>query len=134
MADPVTAVRLDAQRVRDILETCLYKDGEDTTGHVPVRGVVVNFGFRPAGLEARRAEIIALMSELPDQFMHSKAGGWSFLNACQDRHGTQWGEHRDIEALVCLGIGIGRAKWLFPREMWSAFPGGMPYFVVLDGE
>ena len=77
-------------------------------------------------------EILATLMELPPQFRMSEGGGWSFLNACNDRDGNLWGQHINIEQLLLLGIGAGLAKILLPREMWKALPGGMPYFGVLD--
>ena len=35
-----------------------------------------------------------------------------------------------MEQLLTLGIGLGYAKYLMPREMWKMFPGGMPYFQI----
>jgi hypothetical protein len=61
----------------------------------------------------------------------SGGGGWSFLNFCQDRHGTLWtGMHQTCEELIVLGIGLGMVKWCLPRGMWDALPGGMPYLVI----
>lgn len=58
--------------------------------------------------------------------------GSSFLNACVDRDGVQWGEHVNVDELVMLGQGIGKLKFCLPRERWDVFPGGMPYIVYLD--
>jgi len=69
---------------------------------------------------------------LPEQFKGSAGGGWSFLNACDDKHGNQWTDlHLRMEQLFQLGIGIGKVKCLMPRAMWSALPGGMPYYAVI---
>ena len=38
--------------------------------------------------------------------------------------------HQTQEQPVQLGIAIGEVEYRLPREMWSAFPGGMPYFMV----
>lgn len=51
---------------------------------------------------------------------------------CLFRDGEQWGEHRNIEQLLVLGIGTKQAKMLMPRDTWAALPGGMPYFMVCD--
>ncbi len=67
---------------------------------------------------------------LPDSFQASGGGGMSFLNACMDRNGVQWGEHRDIEQLFCLGTALKLCSLCLPRDMWDALPGGMPYYVV----
>jgi hypothetical protein len=39
-----------------------------------------------------------------------------------------------MEMLFCLGIGMGLAKWLLPKNMWSALPGGMPYVGITLGD
>jgi hypothetical protein len=54
----------------------------------------------------------------------------SFLNACMTKDDNQWGEHQNMEQLLALGIAIGYARILLPRNMWSVLPGGVPYFSV----
>ena len=76
-----------------------------------------------------------MLGELPDEFHQVGGGGWSFLNACNNRHGELWtGEHRIMELLVMLGIGIGRVRFVMPRDLWSEMPGGMPYFMVTGSD
>jgi len=58
-------------------------------------------------------------------------GGWTFLNACQDKHGRLWtGLHQTVEKLFLLGMATGKAKCLLPREVWPMLPGGLPYFAI----
>lgn len=122
---------LSAERVEAVFVDCLYKDGEDTSDHIPAEGIVSTAGFKPSKIEQYRDEIHNMLGELPDNFRSSGGGGWSFLNACMDKHGYQWtGLHRTMEHLVQLGIATGEVEYLLPREMWSALPGGMPYFAV----
>jgi hypothetical protein len=128
----MTGYQLKAERVHAIVTDCLFKDGEDTTGFIKAEGVRMTIGFHPGRLKSHEAEIERMLCELPEQFFQSTGGGWTFLNACMDREGRQWGEHRDIDGLVVLGIGIGRVKYSMPRDMWNILPGGMPYFTVLD--
>ena len=124
-------VTLNPERVNAVFMDCLFRDGEDTSKHVKAEGIVRNVEFHPERLESHRAEIVAMLDELPEQFQEKSGGGWSFLNACNDKHGNQWtGLHQTMEQLFQLGIGIGKVKSLIPREMWSALPGGMPYYVV----
>lgn len=137
---------IDANRVEEILKDCLYDESEVQTfkdnnmeGHavpadaVPAEGIMARFLFNPAKLEANRAEITDMLLQLPEPFMKSKGGGWSFLQACVDKNGEQWtGLHQTMDRLFTLGIAIGRAKNLLPRAIWSAMPGGMPYFMVID--
>jgi hypothetical protein len=82
-------------------------------------------------VEARRTEIGDMLAELPDQFRKSGGGGWSFLNACEDRYGRQWtGMHQVMEALFLVGIAAGLVTEPFGREMREALPGGMPFYRV----
>lgn len=99
---------------------------------VEVHGVVAGFGLHPERLKEKEPEIIALLEELPDEFKTIGGGGHSFLNLCNDKHGTQWADtHKTCDALLCLGIAIGKAEILMPRELWGALPGGMPYISIL---
>lgn len=122
---------LNSDRVEKVLLACLHDDGEDTSNAVIVEGIVGPFGFRLDRLEENRPTIKEMLAELPDEFMASGGGGWSFLNACDDRHGEQWtGMHRAMDQLFCLGRGIGVVDEVLPREMWGALPGGMPYYRI----
>lgn len=132
---------IDATEVYTTFMDCLYSDeevakfGQEVLAAkcVTVQGIFHTFGFNPDKLEKHKDRIFQILLEFPDQFMSSKGGGWSFLNACNDKEGNQWGEHQNMEQLICLGIAIGKAKWMImPRPVWKTLPGGMPYFVVLD--
>lgn len=127
-----TATKLDSTRLHKIFTECLFNDGEDSTNHVKAEGIMRTYGFHPERLESHREEIVRMLMELPDDFMKTKGGGMSFLNACMDRHGNHWAEHATMELLFTLGIAIGKAKCLLPRDMWSALPGGMPYYCIDD--
>lgn len=113
-----------AKKVEELMLDCL-NGSED--GALRVDGIVRNFGFSPVKIDQHREEIRALLNEMPDTFHKGKGDGWSFLNLCNDKLGNQWGEHRDMEALVALGIAAGMASYLLPRDMWSILPGGVPY-------
>ena len=122
---------LTAQHVEAVFMDCLLKDGEDTSDHIVAEGIVRTVGFHPDRIEEHRQEIHDMLAELPDEFKTSGGGGYSFLNACMDKHGNQWtGLHLTQEQLVQLGIAIGEVEYCLPRDMWVAFPGGMPYFIV----
>ena len=122
---------LDPERVDTIFRDCLFQDGEDTSGYIKAEGITRNVDFHPERLENHRAEIEAMLGELPAQFQESGGGGWSFLGACNDRHGNQWtGFHHPMQQLFQLGIGINKVECQFPREMWGALPGGMPYYII----
>lgn len=127
-------VILTADRVHAIMIDCLFKNEElvDRTppdGAVLVDGVVNKFGLHPERLAAHKAEVETLLAELPDSFRGKN--GDSFLNAFLDRNGRHWGEHRDMQALMVLGAGLGLV-WVLPREMWRLCPGGVPLFGIKD--
>lgn len=124
-------MELTAENVNKVFMDCLFKDGEDTTTHVAVEGIVTNVGFNPTRLDSHKQDIADMLDMLPDSFKQSGGGGMTFLNACMDNNDIQWGEHRDMEQLVLLGIATKKAKFLMPRDMWQVCPGGMPYFVVM---
>ncbi len=123
---------LTPHHVEAVFKACLFKDGEDTSDHIVAEGIVHTVGFHPGRIEERRQEIHDMLAELPDEFKTSGGGGYSFLNACLDRHGNQWtgGLHQAQEQLVQLGIAIGEVEYCLPRDMWSVLPGGVPYFMV----
>lgn len=122
---------IDPERVEAVFMDCLFAEGEDHSIHVVCEGVVRPVGMNPAKLEKHRREIIAMLSMLPREFLADGGGGWSFLNACNDKNGEQWtGSHARMEQLFQLGQGIGAVKSLLPRETWPILPGGVPYFMV----
>lgn len=122
---------LTAKRVNEIFLDCLFRDGEDTSNHVKAEGIMTTVGFHPERLDSHKAEVETMLGELPSEFQMQGGGGMSFLNACVDKHGEQWtGHHPTMEQLFQLGIAIGKVAYIFPKEMWSVLPGGMPYYVI----
>ena len=116
---------LNPEIVHFIVAQCLNGQAE---GALMVEGLVSTYGFNPAALEEHRPMIQAMIDKLPETFFPETGGGWSFLQMAADRDGRQWAsEHRTMEGLVVLAIGIGKAKYLLPREFWSTLPGGVPY-------
>lgn len=128
-------MKLTSQNVDAVIKDCLYKKDEDPIDAVIVSGVMLNIGFNPIKLKEHEEDILSMLEELPNQFMKNNGGGgWSFLNACIDKNGSQWGEHQDIDALICLGLAINKVEFQMPKAMWSILPGGMPYFSVNNNE
>jgi hypothetical protein len=123
-------MELSTERVEELFKRCLAATADQG---VVVQGIVNTAAFSPQALKDCREQIAALLAELPEQFRESDGGGWSFLNACDDKHGRQWTSfHRAMEQLFMLGLASGQVKELLPRDMWAALPGGMPYYVVLN--
>jgi len=136
-------MELTVENVRETVKKCLpAKDelsaeqiaiaekGEALEGYVRGDGVRGRFLFNKAKLEKEKDNIVLMLRQLPHQFMKDQGGGWSFVNACVTEKGDQWGEQRDIDDLVCLGVALGVVSFPLPREHWSMLPGGMPYFCV----
>lgn len=122
---------LTSEGVDDMMRKCLFADSESMDGALMVEGIVNNYAFHPDRIKENAVAISEMLSELPDEFQASKGGGWSFLNACMDRHGNQWtGLHQQQERLFVLGIASGKARWLMPRKMWKMLPGSLPYVSV----
>jgi len=123
-------MKLTVKNVNEVFDNC-FTSIKDSNNIIIVNGIVNIFGFYKDKLELHKEDIESMLSELPEQFQEEKGGGWTFLNACDRKDGSQWtGEHRNMEMLFCMGIGLGIVNWLMPREMWSAFPGNMPYVVI----
>jgi hypothetical protein len=124
---------LNPQHVEEVFEACLAH-GEASHPTCTVQGIVHTAHFAVDELQRRKKEIGGMLAQLPAEFTPCEAGGaggWSFLNACQDRDGNQWtGLHLTMEQLVLLGLGTDQVAWCLPRDMWTALPGQMPYFVV----
>src|SRR5260370_25055058 len=126
----MNAALLTAERVEELFRQCLAATAgqEDAS---TMQGIVNGAASRPEAIENHKEDIGRLLAELPEPFQESGGGGWSFLNACNDRHGHQWtGLHTTMEHLFMLGLASGQVTELLPRDMWSALPGGMPYYLV----
>ena len=126
---------LSSQGVQDTVLACLYRDSEmDGEGKVAagqpdpilIKGVVTQFGFHPERVAAQESRIREMLGELPSEFSE----GHSFLVACDDKHGNQWGSHLSMDMLFCLGMAIGAVEYCTPRDLWAMLPGGMPYLKV----
>lgn len=121
---------LEANKVQELFDKCAMKDIDPES--VLIKAAVGVASMLPSKLKEHKEEIRELLMELPEQFRASSGGGWSFLNACMDKNGRQWGEHNHIDMLLVLGLGIGLVEFCLPRDMWECLPGGVPYFVIKD--
>lgn len=125
---------LNPETVQTLMRLCLHDfNGPNKEVHV-VEGITRRFAFDPKMIDENKDQIGNLVNELPAPFMISTGGGWSFLMACEDKHGNQWtGDHAVMEELFALGMAAGKVKCLLTdREMWSTLPGGVPYYAVLS--
>ncbi len=133
MPDAMTTI--DPEQVSAIFMDCLFKEGEDTSGHVIAEGLTTDVGFHPRRLEGHKQTVGEILTLLPNEFLSVErggGGGWSFLNACNDVNGNQWtGFHKTVEQLMLLGLATGQVEYQLPKKMWALLPGKMPYFSVV---
>ena len=123
-------MKLTAKRVHELIIDSLGGVAPNPEKTIIAEGITCTFGFNVDKLATHKQEIIDLLNELPDSFKEKSGGGCSFLQACVDKNGNQWGEHHSMEELFCLGIAIGKVENLLPRDMWEMLPGGVPYYVI----
>ena len=123
-------MKLTSDKVREIFMDCLFRENESHDDYINIEGITMNIGLHPGRVESHKAEIEELLDELNPNFRKDVGGGWSFLKWCTDKEGHQWGEHRNGEELAILGMAIGKVKYLFPRNIWGALPGSVPYLMI----
>lgn len=124
---------LNPERVTATTKACLFSNKEDSKedNTIVVKGIIRNFEFNRKAIKEHKGTILLMLEELDPTFFTDKGGGWSFLNACNDKNGELWtGLHSVMEELFCLGMAAGFVKELLPREFWKALPGGMPYYGI----
>lgn len=126
---------IDPSKVEEVFGDSLAEDLDpDDVNYREIEGIVHPVAFDMRKLLMHHDEVAEMLSWLPMTYRPPSVGGgggWSFLNACNDKDDHQWtGLHWTMEMLVQLGIGLGMAAWLGSRDLWPAFPGGMPYFSV----
>lgn len=126
---------IDPSHVQEVYSVCLAEGLSPESPHyVTVEGIVHTTAFDKRKLDAHAEDVAEMLSWLPLPYRPLSVGGgggWSFLNACDDKDGNQWtGLHWTMEMLFQLGIGLGMADWILERDMWPVFPGGMPYVSV----
>jgi hypothetical protein len=124
-------MELTAENVNRVFMDCLFGDNENHDGAVLAEGVTMNVGFHPVRLKRHETEIHEMLKQLPDAFQKNGGGGMSFLEACYDKSGRHWAEHKTMQELFLLGIASGKAEYCLPRDLWKVLPGCMPYITVL---
>jgi hypothetical protein len=123
-------MQLTSENVSQVFLHCLFKEGEDTSNHVAVKGITLSVGFHPERLKEKSSQIDDLLDQLPVEFHEKGGGGMSFLQSGIDKNGRHWGEHKNMQELFLLGVGTGRIAKPFPDELVDSLPGGVPYFIV----
>ena len=94
---------------------------------IEVEGIQKNFVFNTKCLDAERKHIEDMLKELPEDFKR----GRSFGHMYRTETGVQWtGKMKDMEALMVLGVAIGKLNYPVPKTLWWSLPGGMPYIIL----
>lgn len=123
--------RLTPQVVVALISDCLDEESTEHSHLIEIDGIRHKYSFNQKLVDENKDRIIQALYELPDAFQKNKGGGWSFLQACMDRHGDLWtGEHAIIDALFCLGVAAKKVTCMFPRDLWVSLPGEMPYYCI----
>ena len=134
---------INAEEVEEIFLNCLWSDKQIKTlgeeyllAHsIKIEGITLLAAFNPERTEYHAKRISEILAELNPQFFHNVGGGLSFLQLPFTKDEEQWGEHKNAEQLMLLGMAINQVKYaLANRSMWVAFAGHMPYIIVnLEG-
>src|SRR5882762_11812959 len=108
------SMELTAENVNAVLMDCLFTEDEinqagDHPEFITAEGVKLRVGLHPERLAAHKQAISEMADQLPAVFKD----GMSFLNACMRGDGRQWGEHSNIDELICLGVATGKISFPF---------------------
>lgn len=127
-------MKLTAKNVEKVFLDCFLKEGyTDETKVIPVNSVTGNFGFDPDKIEKYSEDIHDMISQLHPNF-DEKNQGYTFMNLpFKGENNEQWGEQRNGDQLMALGLASGWMKLtLEDKLMWEILPGGVPYVYRLD--
>lgn len=126
-------MKLTSENVWEIFRDCLFKNEESHSNAVKVKGVVSSFGFHPDRLKKHKDDIFDMLKQLPDGFQIESGGGWSFIKATFDKDNNQWGEQKNAEQLLVLGMAIEKVRECFGGIFKALeLPGGVPFYVVMS--
>ena len=124
--------RLTDQNVRRILAKCIQpvqttQPALPSSAIIEVEGIYDNFTFCKEVLDSERQHIEDMLKSLPKGFKQ----GWSFGEMYHTKTGRQWTANiKTMEALMVLGVAIGKLKYPVPKSLWWSLPGGMPYVIL----
>lgn len=123
-------MRLTDKNVARILAKCLHSSAANISCKselVNVEGIQKEFIFNMNMLNSERQHIEDMLKELPVGFKQ----GWSFCEMYNTKSGRQWARNVNImEALMVLGVAIGKLSYPVPKALWWSLPGGMPYLIL----
>lgn len=94
---------------------------------IPVFDIV--FPFDTDRLKEFEPQIRALLDRVSPEFLETDGRG-SRVDRFPCLDSPVVGPRK--EALIAMGLAVGKIKWLVPRESWeTVFPDGLPYLVVV---
>ena len=90
---------------------------------------MIRIGFHPERLEENRKTVAGFLSQIADESFF--CNGMTFLRFCQSINESVWGEHRNCDELIAMGVGLGYVE-ILGREMMSVLLGGVPYINIKE--
>ena len=126
---------LNSENVAKLFSSCLFDD-EYTGENQPSKeywaeggGVVRQFVFDIRKIKNHKEDIKSLLDQLPNSFKDNMIGD-SFIMMPFTKNGYQWGEQRNAEQLMTLGVASGYLQ-VSPRKVWMCTH-GVPYIRYYD--
>lgn len=123
-------MRLTDKNVTRILAKCLHSSTANASCKselIKVEGIQKEFIFDMNMLNSERQHIEDMLKDLPIGFKQ----GWSFYEMYNTKNGSQWTRNvNSMEALMVLGVAIGKLTYPVPKALWWSLPGGMPYLIL----
>lgn len=123
---------ISSETVNNIFHDCLFRDEEPHDEYIVAEGITLSVGFHPKRIESHADEIHDILMNLPTEFHENSGGGYSFIYMVMDRGHEHWCGQKTAQELMLLGIASGWLSVLVPKDLWEAFPGGVPYVVVTN--
>lgn len=128
---PSNLKKLTDENVWEVYNKCICKRDELNNiadeELVKVQGIINWYTFNRQALEQERKHILSLLSQVTYRIRH----GMSIERVCYNKRQEIWtGSIQTIEALVCLGLAIGKVEYLLPRATWCLLKKKMPYVIM----
>jgi len=127
-------LKLNVKNVQKTFLDCLLDNNyTDESKVIMVHAVTGCFGFDPEKIEKHSEDIHDMISQLHPNF-DEKNQGYTFMNLpFKGENNEQWGEQRNGDQLMALGLASGWMKLtLEDKRLWIVLPGGVPYVYRLD--
>ena len=128
---PSNRMKLTDDNVWQVYNKCIYNQdeqkNEESSDTISVQGIKRLYIFSLANLCEERKHILSLLSQVTRRSRY----GASMTQLCYNRREQVWTKNAlTMEALMCLGLAIGKVKYLLPKESWSLLKNQMPYVII----